>query len=290
MKVEHFEKAFLSLGALLLLAGLGALLYGSIGAHIHLPGNVGQVDPAVVRTTAPFDQPGLRQVGPNEYEAVILGQTWNFLPSELRVPVGADVRFIGTSADVIHGLNIEGTRVNMMLIPGQISSMTYRFDEPGEHLIICHEYCGAAHHSMFGRVVAVNQLTEGDLVGSGSALAESGVYFDSEGNLVCEDIVGTGTELFQTQGCAGCHSLPSANASGNIGPPLDQVAANAAQRITDASYTSSAETPDDYIRESIMTPAAHVVDGYPNAMPAPQSLSDAEVEVLVQMLLAVSGQ
>ncbi|HUF70564.1 MAG TPA: hypothetical protein VMM79_18085 [Longimicrobiales bacterium] len=41
----------------------------------------------------------------------------------------------------------------MMLIPGQVSRNTYTFDEPGEHLIICHEYCGIAHHAMFGRVI-----------------------------------------------------------------------------------------------------------------------------------------
>jgi cytochrome c oxidase subunit 2 len=41
----------------------------------------------------------------------------------------------------------------MMLIPGQISRNTYTFQEPGEHLIICHEYCGIAHHTMYGRLI-----------------------------------------------------------------------------------------------------------------------------------------
>jgi cytochrome c oxidase subunit 2 len=48
---------------------------------------------------------------------------------------------------------IPGTRVNMMLIPGQVSQYEYRFDKPGEYLLICHEYCGRLHHTMSAKVV-----------------------------------------------------------------------------------------------------------------------------------------
>ena len=58
-----------------------------------------------------------------------------------------------TSIDVVHGFQIEGTRVNMMLLPGQISRLEYTFAEPGEHLLICHEYCGIGHHAMYGKVI-----------------------------------------------------------------------------------------------------------------------------------------
>ena len=29
----------------------------------------------------------------------------------------------------------------------------WRFDEPGEHLLVCHEYCGIGHHTMAGRFI-----------------------------------------------------------------------------------------------------------------------------------------
>lgn len=153
MKVETYEKVFLILGGVLLVACLAALFYASIGLGITLPGDAGELDPAQVNTTPPFDQPGVRQIGPNAYEVVLIGQIWLFQPNEIRVPAGADIVFTATSADVLHGLHVEGTRVNMMLIPGQISRNTYRFDEPGEYLIICHEYCGSGHHTMFGKVI-----------------------------------------------------------------------------------------------------------------------------------------
>lgn len=153
MRVHVYEKAFLWVGAALLVVFLCTLTYTSVAMGIHLPGHVQQVDPALIRTQPPFDNPGVRQTGERTYEAVILGQAWQFVPNEIRVPVGAEVTFLATSVDVIHGFEIAGTRMNMMLIPGQVSRNTYTFREPGEHLIICHEYCGAGHHFMSGKVV-----------------------------------------------------------------------------------------------------------------------------------------
>lgn len=153
MRVDTYEKAFLWLGAIMLVAFGGALLYASIAMGIHLPGRAGLVDPQQLASTPPFDQPGVRQTGPNQFEAVMIGRVWTFEPSEVHVPAGAEVTFIVTTPDVIHGFAIEGTRINMMLIPGQVSKNSYTFEEPGEHLLICHEYCGLNHHTMFGKVI-----------------------------------------------------------------------------------------------------------------------------------------
>jgi cytochrome c oxidase subunit 2 len=153
MKAEVYERTFLSIGAALLVGCGLVLVYTNLVMGIHLPGDAGQVDPATVESVPPFDSPGVHQVGDNEYEVVILGIAWKWEPREVRVPAGANVTFIATSVDVIHGLHVEGTRLNMMLIPGQISRNSVTFREPGEHLIICHEYCGINHHTMFGKVI-----------------------------------------------------------------------------------------------------------------------------------------
>ena len=153
MKIHTYERAFLAVGIVVLLSCMAALVYATVGMGIHLPGISGRVDPKLVYHTAPFDHPGVRQVGPGHYEAVVVAQTWAFNPPEIRVPVGAVVDFIATTVDVIHGFEVEGTRLNMMLIPGQISRNTYRFTEPGQHLLICHEYCGLGHQTMSGKVI-----------------------------------------------------------------------------------------------------------------------------------------
>jgi cytochrome c oxidase subunit 2 len=153
MKIEYYEKVFLWLSTLVLVAGLGAIAASVFAADIHLPGDAGRVDPRTVRQTPPFDQPGVVDRGNGEVEVVMLAQTWLFTPSEVRVPVGSKVTFRITSPDVTHGFLIENTDINAMAVPGQITEVTYTFKEPGEHLIICHEYCGIGHHGMYGRVV-----------------------------------------------------------------------------------------------------------------------------------------
>lgn len=155
-KVLVFEKAFLWTGLILLVLCFFALLYMSVSMGITLPGREGTVDPAALAETPPFDQPGVRQIGPNAYEAVIIGYAWGFEPRQIRVPAGAEVTFVSTSRDVLHGIHVDGTRINVMLVPGQISRVVHTFSEPAEHLMLCHEYCGLAHHAMFGRVIVVD--------------------------------------------------------------------------------------------------------------------------------------
>ncbi len=158
--MERYEKAFLAACAGVLVIFLCALGYSAVAMGVHLPShseriycNVGQKLRKVLLKTPPFDHIGVREIAPGKYEAVVIAQVWLFTPDEIDVPVGADVRFVATSADVIHGFLIPGTRVNMMLIPGQISEFDYRFTKPGEYLLICQEYCGRLHHTMSGKVV-----------------------------------------------------------------------------------------------------------------------------------------
>ncbi len=132
---------------------LVAIAVSAFAMGIHLPGPEGRLDPAKLDATPPFDRPGVRRVGPGRYEAVVIGQIWRFIPNEIRVPAGSEVTFIATSRDVVHNLKIQDTPINIMLIPGQVSKLTARFDRPGEYLLICNEYCGTGHHVMFGKVV-----------------------------------------------------------------------------------------------------------------------------------------
>ena len=158
MQMEKYERWFLYATVALLVAFFIAVL-ASIGeAGIHLPTQVASIDPNKVSETPPFDDPGVFETGENKYDAVIVAQTWQFIPEEIRVPKGAEVTFIITSRDVIHGWLVPDTTMNAMIIPGQVTEVTYTFDEPGEYKFICHEFCGLAndqigHHSMFGKVV-----------------------------------------------------------------------------------------------------------------------------------------
>ena len=62
-----------------------------------------------------------------------------------------------TSADVVHGFLVDGTNINLMLVPGYISILRARFEAPGERLMPCHEFCGVGHEGMWARVKIVDK-------------------------------------------------------------------------------------------------------------------------------------
>jgi cytochrome c oxidase subunit 2 len=153
LKVERYERIVLYATVVVLVLAFAAIVVSVVESNIHLPEDYATIDPSAVSDTPPFDAPGLYQVGENEYEAVVVAQAFSFNPSEIRIPAGSSVTFLITSVDVTHGFMIPRTAVNGMVLPGQITRLTADFDEPGEHTIVCHEFCGIGHHAMFGKVV-----------------------------------------------------------------------------------------------------------------------------------------
>lgn len=102
-----------------------------------------------------------------------------------------------------------------------------------------------------------------------------------------EALIEAGIQIYQQQGCVGCHQLDEANAVGAVGPTHEGMGATAAERIEDPSYTGEATTPEEYIAESIVNPGAYVVEGYAaGVMPAYPNLAEDQLNALVQMLLA----
>ena len=83
----------------------------------------------------------------------MLAHMWAWTPSPLQVPQGATVTFYVTSADVLHGFQVQGTTINLTAVPGIVGSMTYTFTHPKIYNIICNEYCGIGHQSMIGQIV-----------------------------------------------------------------------------------------------------------------------------------------
>ena len=130
-----------------------SLMVTAFGAGIHLAGDEGRIDPKKVAEHPLFRDPGIVQTGPAQYEVRLTAQIWSFAPNEIRVPAGSTVHFRATSKDVIHGLLVPRHNINVMLLPGQIAHAVARFDTPGEYPIICHEYCGIAHHTMAGKII-----------------------------------------------------------------------------------------------------------------------------------------
>ena len=148
-----FEFAWILPSVAIPVAVITAVIITAFAVGIRVPDIAGRIDPVTINNVAPFNEPGVRELAPGRYEATLIAQTFLFTPNEIEIPAGSDVTFVLTSRDVIHGFKIVGTSVNMMAVPGQISKMTAHFPEPGEYLILCHEYCGSGHHVMYGKII-----------------------------------------------------------------------------------------------------------------------------------------
>jgi cytochrome c oxidase subunit 2 len=153
MRIEAYERLFIWLSVALLVVFLGAVFYAAVLHDIQVPDVAGRVDPATLQETPPFDDPGVQEVGPNRYQVNMVARMWSFNPNEIVVPVGSEVSFAVATPDLIHGFRVEGTNINIMVMPGWISAVSHTFDTPGEYRFVCHEYCGVGHQGMFGTII-----------------------------------------------------------------------------------------------------------------------------------------
>lgn len=154
MHIHRLEKIWLVIGIGMLAVFLTILGVSAFAQGIQPPSeHVHRIDPAKAMETPPFDKLELRQIGDNEYEAVMLAFAFGYEQQTIEVPAGAKVNFVVTSTDVVHGFAIPRTNVNMMVVPGEVSHVSHTFDEPGEYLILCNEYCGIGHEVMMAKVL-----------------------------------------------------------------------------------------------------------------------------------------
>jgi cytochrome c oxidase subunit 2 len=86
-----------------------------------------------------------------------IGQQYSFTPQCILVPTDTPITFRLTSADVVHGFLITGTAINLMLVPGYVSSIPARFSTPGDRHMPCHEFCGLGHEGMWGRIKIIDK-------------------------------------------------------------------------------------------------------------------------------------
>jgi cytochrome c oxidase subunit 2 len=161
MGIDPFERNWMIFSVGLLVVFFALVTIAGFALGFQVPGPETRVDPQTVTQTAPFSEPGLRQVAEGEYEAYVVARAFSYDPSQIEVPVGSKVTIYVTSPDIQHGFKIQDTNVNMMIVPGQVSKLTYTFDRVGEFPYICTEYCGLGHAAMFGTVRVVQPGEEG---------------------------------------------------------------------------------------------------------------------------------
>jgi cytochrome c oxidase subunit 2 len=142
------------LALLVVMATFAALYHGAMPQS-----RVETADPRTLHLAGEFIESNLGSALEPDGSVTVraIGQQYSFTPSCIVVPTDTPVRFRATSADVVHGFLIDGTNINLMLVPGYVSSLGARFDAPGERLMPCHEFCSVGHEGMWGRVKIVDK-------------------------------------------------------------------------------------------------------------------------------------
>jgi cytochrome c oxidase subunit 2 len=187
--------------------------------------------------------------------------------NELHVPVGRDVKLIMTSQDVIHSFFVPAFRLKQDVVPGRYTTLWFRATKAGTYHLFCSQYCGTQHSGMVGWVT-VMEPRDYEAWMSGGA-----------GN---QPLAVTGEKLFTELGCVTCHRSDTQgrgpNLVGVFGKPV----------LLEDGRTVIAD--ENYVRESILEPAAKIVRGFKPVMPTFQGqLSDEQLNALVEYVKSLAG-
>ena len=230
-------------------ASLALIAYATWGIGITVP--------ACVPASKGFDQASIIPHEAKSYEIHFVARMWAFEPNVLRVPTGSTLDLYVISKDVTHGLQIAGTNVNLIVVPGVIANSRGHFTHPGTYTIICHEFCGTAHQGMNARIEVSDQIT--DISAEGLPVAG-----------------GPGRQILEDKGCLACHSL---DGTPGIGPSLKGVWDKHVELVNGKGH----DLDPDFFRQLVLHPTENVVKGYEPLMPE-LPVTDQELKQIEEYL------
>lgn len=196
----------------------------------------------------------------NALEVTITGKQWAWdmtydngkkTTNELVVPVGTPVVLNMTSIDVIHSFYVPAFRLKQDVVPGKRSKLWFQSDKMGEYHLFCAEYCGTAHSGMIGKVRVVSK-------------PEYDEWLKKDKSTMTPAELGH--DVYVSKGCVACHSV---DGTIKVGPSFKGIWGT----VTKHTDGTSATVDVDYIRESMLDPQKHYVQGFAGViMPSFQGL------------------
>ena len=213
--------------------------------------------PTCLTDVRPFREAAVIEQAPKRYEIHYVAKMWKFEPDDIAVLPGSVVDIYLSTADVTHGLQIIGTNVNIMAVPGAVNFARVKLDEPGEYLVVCNEYCGVAHHNMAAKIRVTEDARPPAPPPTPAELAG-------------------GAKLLDDYGCTACHST---DGSESLGGSLKGLYGQP-RTLADGSTVTADEA---YLRESLLNPEAKVVKGLDPIMP-PAEIPPADLDAILAHL------
>ena len=235
----------------------------------------------------------------------------------LYLPKGRPVVFQIRSLDVIHSFFVPEFSEKIDAVPGITTTLRVTPTRLGTYPAECTELCGAGHSLMRATVRVIAPSAFSTWLGSqkagaappigspppqaaqpgvpgaaGSAGASSSSGSSSSGSASSGSATSAaaGKVVFSgVGGCATCHTLAAASATGAVGPNLDQRLRSDCQNP--ASQKIRGATLSQCIDTAITKPYAYLPSGYgANVMPSnfSQTLSSTQIQALVSFLSSVT--
>jgi cytochrome c oxidase subunit II len=191
----------------------------------------------------------------------------NLTSATLMLPRGRETVLHMQSRDVIHAFFVPEFRENEDIVPGLTTTLNVTPTRDGTYPVICNELCGLGHSTMRSTVTVMEP-------------AAFDKWLKGQSKAVTSPSATTaGAAVFKNNGCAACHTLTAAKATGKVGPDLDKLPA----------YAQQAKQPlASFVRTSITDPNAYIQPGYPkNVMPQTfgKAIPKQQLDALVTYLI-----
>lgn len=127
--IARWERRWLNAAGLSLTLFVILIAYSLATEGGHIAQRSGRTTPEQLTSLELFAEPGVKITDfgagqPTEAQVTLVAQAWNFVSSEIVLPVGAVTTFYMTSRDVLHAFQVQDTNINVELIPGEISTFT----------------------------------------------------------------------------------------------------------------------------------------------------------------------
>lgn len=216
------------------------------------------------------------QVAPaNAIEIQATGKKWVWqfeYPDGMRtlnsfhVPVNRPVRLVLSSEDVIHSFFVPSFRIKKDAVPGRYTEEWFTATEPGVYQVFCTEYCGKGHSDMLAKIYVDDEA------------AYQKWIIEGDEEIKTMPLPELGKLVYDNKGCATCHSLDGSRSQG----PSWKGIWGATHNMADGAQI---KVDENYIRESILEPQAHVVQGYEPIMPTFKGLiRDREILGVIEYI------
>ena len=216
---------------------------------------------------------------PDAMEMRITGQKWFWEISypeddvavsgqgvEFVVPVDTNIKLIIIAEDVLHSFFIPNFRVKMDAVPGRYTTLWFNANKEGLYPVLCTEYCGKDHSNMLAQVRVVKKEEFRAWIEKTQAASNKLAPVD------------LGEKLYSSKGCNACHSVDGTRL---VGPSFKALYGKD-EKLADGS---TVKVDDAYMRESILNPAAKIVESYQNLMtPYQGKLKEREIVGLIEYI------